>query len=459
MNSIFSFFKKTFAEVVLFLKRLGTKHKWVTVVAVIIVVGIVGYAIFGPGASNDDGEIAEDVRTVTLIPAVTFAEGNSGNSTVTAGSETVIRAETSGKITEVRPVGSRVSAGATIAVFENAGQRAALLQAEGALESAEASLNKVRGGLRSEKIAVLETAVSSAQNSAVATLLSAYGIVDSAIRDTADQMFSNPESSTPKLNFSSSNNQRLTQLENERIALGKILDRQSSVSTKISSDSNIKTELSVTEDELRDVRAFIDTLIAALNEAIATGSVSEANIASYKSDATSARTALTGALSSIASARGSLETAEKNLEEGLTGAEDTELAGAAASVKQAQGSYDAALASYQKTIVRTSASGTIVSCSAAVGDVISVGNDVCRVKTVSGVSADSYTLPLSSVKYTPAGAFVFVVNENGILETIEVQTGLVSAGGIVVTGLFGDEYIVQDVRGLKAGEKVSIVGP
>jgi len=455
MMKVFSVISSGFKAFWMFLKGLGTKQKWIAVVAAIVIVGGVGYVTFGPKSATDDITIDDNIRTVELIPAASYGQGTS-NSASTAGVETVIRAETSGKIIQVLPAGTRVSSGATVAQFENAGQRASLLQAEGALEAANASLDKTKGGLRSEKIATLETAVESSKNSAIATLLSTFGTVDSAVRDTADQMISNAESATPKLNFSSSNSGRRTEIENLRVSLSSVLNRESSSSSSLSATSNLEAELTTTEAEVRQVRTFIDTLIAALNEAIPTGGISEATITSYKASATGARTALTGALSSIASARGSLETAQNNLEEGLTGAEDSDLAAAAASVKQAQGAYNAALAAYQKTVVRTTASGTVLSCNAAPGDVLSVGSDVCRIKTAGAAAGDTYTLPLSSVKYTPAGAFVFVVNENGTLEAIEVETGLVTANGIVVTGLFGDEHVVQDVRGLKAGEIVHI---
>lgn len=422
-------------------------------VAALVIISALAYAFLGPKATDDE-TVQSDRSAVELIPVSEFALGSSG--LAAPGSESVVRAETSGKITRVLPVGTRVSAGTTIAEFENASQQAALLQAEGTLEAAEASLAKTQGGPRSEKLAVLRSNFESAQSSAVATLLSAYAAVDSAVRDSADQMFSNAEGTTPRLVFASSNAGRRNEVENLRVALGPVLSRQSLASASVSTDSDLVAELSKTENEVRQARAFIDELIAALNEAVASGSVSESNIAAFKAAATAARTSLTTSLSSIASARGTLETTKQNLEEGLTGAEATDLAASEASVKQAQGAYDAALAAYRKTIVRAGASGTILSCNASVGDVLSVGSDVCRIRTAGSVSGDTFTLPLSSVKYTPAGAFVFIVAENGVLEALEVTTGLVTAEGITVTGLFGDEYVVKDVRGLKAGETVQI---
>lgn len=443
-------------SIVRYLKTLGTKRPWVAGISAAVIVALILYALFAPRSDVGDAPTdSESVRTVELIPV----SGASQGATLTPGSEVVLRAETSGKIVRVLPVGTRVSSGAVVAEFEKAAQQASLLQAEGALEAAQASLEKTRGGIRSERLAVLQTAYDSARSGAVTTLLSAYGAVDSAVRDTADQMLSNPESSRPQLNFASSNSQRRIDIEGRRVSLGSVLDRQANSSATISSDDNLAEELSRTETEVRDARAFIDQLIAALNEAIptgASGTATEAEIAAFKTAATAARTALTGALSSLTTARSSLETSRQNLDEGLTGAEAVDLAAGEAQVKQAQGAYDTALAAYQKTIVRSSAPGTVVSCNAALGDVLTVGADVCRVQTVSGGSAESVFLPLSSVKYTPVGSFVFLVTADGVLEAVPVTTGLVTADGITVRGLLGNEYVVRDVRGLTPGESVIV---
>lgn len=447
---------RTFTGVWFFLKGLGTRRKWVAVVLGLAIVSGVAYVFLSPQPETDDS-LSSDIRSVVeLISVSDYGEGGA-NAPSVIGVESVVRAETSGKVVAVLPVGTRILKGSTLAQFENSAQQASLLQAEGALDATKASLEKTQGGLRSEKIAVLHTAFDTAESGAVTTLLSAYATLDSAVRDTADQMFSNPESANPLLFLASSNNQRRVDAENQRAFLGTVLRRESSASASISTDADLKAELTATEDEIRQARTFIDTVIAVLNEAIATNGVTESDIAAYKASATAARTALTATLSSIASARAALETAEKNLEEGLSGAEHTDLAVASASVKQAQGAYDAALSAYQKTIVRAPVSGTVASCNASLGDVLSVGSDICRIKTASGANvSDTFTLPLSSVKYTPTGAFVFIVSENGTLESIDVTTGLVSAHGITVHGLFGDEFVVRDVRGLKAGETVRI---
>lgn len=415
---------------------------------------VVGVTVL-PNTSRETETTEARARVISVTPVSQFIQNESALQTIT-GSESTVRAETSGKIVSVKAVGTRVGSGAVIAEFDNASERALLLQAEGALESAQASLEKVQRGLRSERLAVLETAFDNSKNTAVTTLLSSYAAVDSAVRDTADQMFNDVSSGTPSFVFQSTNQQRRIDAGNQRVRLSVVLDRQVASSLSVSVDSELESEIIQTENDVRQAREFIDTVIAALNEAVPTTIVSEATITGYKTSATAARTALTASLTSLSNARASLKTAEQNLAEGLSGAEDTDVASAQAQVKQAQGSYNAALAAFQKTTVRAPASGTIVSCSVQSGDVITVGSDVCRIRSVSASLEGGFVLPLSSVKYAPTGALVFVVSSENILEAIPVETGLVTAEGISVTGLFGDEYIVSDVRGLKAGDRVSL---
>src|SRR3990167_10579725 len=101
---------------------------------------------------------------------------------VTSKSEATVRAEKSGQVTRVNTsLGARISAGAVAAEIENASERAAVLQAEGGLDAAQANLAKVTGGVRTEQRSILEanvtaaaSAVESAPPNALSALLSPY---------------------------------------------------------------------------------------------------------------------------------------------------------------------------------------------------------------------------------------------------------------------------------------------
>ena len=67
-----------------------------------------------------------------------------------------------------------------------------------------------------------------------------------------------------------------------------------------------------------------------------------------------------------------------------------------------------------------------------------------------------FNLPLSAIKYTPAGAYVLTVHQDGTLSSLSITTGLVRSNTIEVEGLTGNEVIVSDVRGLKEGDSVTL---
>lgn len=79
-------------------------------------------------------------------------------------------------------------------------------------------------------------------------------------------------------------------------------------------------------------------------------------------------------------------------------------------------------------------------------------------KNVSTVSTKNAILriPISALKLTPNGAFVFTVSTSSTLVSLEVQEGAILGEEIqIISGLHGDEEIVTDARGLKAGMIVS----
>lgn len=434
------------------IKRLWHTHpRYVVAVAVLVAVGVAAL-LFAHGG-NAPTEIVAQPHRVSLIAAASYAQKGSTRGAGASTHESVLRAEVGGMITQVAPVGSRVSAGQIVAQLDNDAQRAALLQYEGALDSAKASQQKVLGGTRTEQRAILQSTYDAAKSSAVSALLSAFNSVDSAVRDAADQVFNGPETATPTLVFNTTNSNRESYLINTRTSLLPILTRQKTASGEVTVRSDLAAEFVRTESEVRVAYQLIDTLVAALNDAIPTTVVTASEIAAYKADAIAARSSLTTALSSLTTARNNLVDAQKSLEQSDNGAQDVDISSAAASVKQSQGAYASAVAAYDKTIIRARTGGTVARCSAKVGDVIGIGDDVCRIASSGSDLGTSFALPLSAVKYTPVGAYVFVLDE-GAVQAVPVESGLVTAERVVVYGLTGDEMIVQDIRGIKEGDVV-----
>jgi multidrug efflux pump subunit AcrA (membrane-fusion protein) len=229
---------------------------------------------------------------------------------VSSKSEATVRAERSGQIVGVyKSLGDTIAAGVVAAELENASERAAVLQAQGAVEAAEANLSKITGGARSEQLSILESNLASAsasliaaRASAVNAILSAFAAGDNAISGTTDKMFTNPRSNSPIFNVTSTDSQLTNKIENTRTVVGPYLSRQAFVSDGLTPASDLGPEISRTETEVRAMRNFVDLIINNLNKGIPTSAASEIIIASYLADATAARTSLTTALSSLSGA-------------------------------------------------------------------------------------------------------------------------------------------------------------
>lgn len=346
---------------------------------------------------SGDEKVAEEAPAKRQVATASIAELMGGSAGVSAVaeiksvSEAKITTEMGGRIARVSAtLGARVGAGQVLAEVENASQRAAVLQAEGIYEASKAALAKIQGGTREEQLAVLEAGYESAKGGAVTSLLSAYSAVDSAVKDTADQMFSGIELGQIQFTVLTSNQSRENELESRRAQLSPVLARQAAASKAINTSSDLNTELDTAEGEVRNARIFIDVLVAALNDAIPSDSTDASDIAAFKAAASGARTSLTGTLSAITGARAALETSKKGLEQGVTGAQSQDVAATEASVKQAQGAYNGALAALEKTIIRSPISGTLNNFTVRLGDIVSPSQQVAIVSNNNALEAVFY---------------------------------------------------------------------
>lgn len=388
--------------------------------------------IFVFSGTKEESDAVAGVRTVETVSVAEYGNGAGGVAVPTAnGNSYVIRSEASGKVLRATQTGP-VSAGAIVAQLENSSQRAALLQAEGAYEAALAS----SGGN--------ETSQASALQDGVRTWKAATVAVTETLRSSIDGYYATVRGGQGASGFKLESYGAAPEFNAARDSIERtILNRWETESV---TTSNVTEKLAQLNTDLTTIGTLVDRITALIPRQSITSVYSEA-------DRTADATALAGARADITTQQENVDSART----AITNASGSGDAGAQAQVKQALGSLEAARAVYAKTTVRTPFAGTLTSVNVAAGDILSAGGDVAIIIPKEGVETErSFVLPLSSVKYTPAGALVFTVNSEGVLESKSVETGLVTADAITVKGLSGDETIVKDVRGLKAGEKVEV---
>lgn len=478
-------------------------HRYYSIFGLILILSLSG-AIW----RLSGGETTETTKAPRQVEVASVSDLMSGTRTlsvvgeVQSKSEAKISPETGGRITRVNvSLGQNVGAGAILAEIENSSQRAAVVQAEGALDAAKAGAQGSRG-------------------SAVPTVLTAYGAIDSAVQDAVGQIFSNPESMEGSFTVSSRDTQALADIERIRPTLQPILQRHEAQALTLSDSSDFSSELVLLEDELRQVRIYVDVVLKALNAGVVRTDISNTTIAGYVADVTAARTGVTSSLTAVSATRTSLDS-----QSGVSSA-------SAASIKQAEGAHSAALANLEKTRIRAPISGTLNNFDIKLGDTVSPSQQVAvvsnngaleivasitesdrtkiavggqvnveggftgtitriapaldpvsrKIEVRIGLGADALKeltngesvrvelaqeggtgaeitgplrIPIAALKMESKRQVVFTLNEESKLIAVPVKAGKLSGGFIEITeGLSAETEIVADARGLKEGDEV-----
>jgi len=416
---------------VVYVKRIDWKdRRTLAAIAAVVVIIIAGFLLLG--GADEAGTAEAGLREVSTISVAQYSSGASGVAVPTAnGNSYIIRSEASGKVLRAAKTGA-VAEGAIVAQVENSAQRASLLQAEGAYEAAVAA----SGGNKNSQ--------ASARQDGVRTWKAATVSVAETLRTSIDTYYADIRGTGGTSGFKLEAFGAAPDLNAARDSIERtILDRWE---TENVTDSNAAEKLAQLNTDLATIGALVDKIAALVPRQSITNVYPESSRAADAAALAAARAAITTQQEAVDSARTA-----------ITNASGSGDASAQAQVKQALGILEAARAAYAKTVVRTPFAGTLTSVNVTAGDIISAGGDVAIIVPKEGVETErKFVLPLSAVKYTPAGALVFTVNAEGVLESKTIETGLVTADSITVKGLNGDEVIVQDVRGLKAGEKVEV---
>lgn len=513
-------------------------------IVVIILVAVVLARSFGSEAIVTEETDTPRVVTFESITELSAEESSlSVLGTVSSRSQAILLAEAQGRITKVNTtLGAFVNAGTILAELDNARERAQVVQARGAYDAAKANFTKISTGARQEQVDILTISaasatqdVESAKVGAVNALLTAYAAIDEAVTKKTDSNFDNPNSQNPVFLVSTGSTRAADEAANRRVALQQVLELNSATAQTLSPETDFMAEISRTEQDLREVRTYLDTVAEALNRGIESSSVSAALIASRKADASLARSSINASLSALSGARDTLNArtaalaiAKKNLQLGETGGQSEDILAAEGNLRSVEGALLAANANFEKTVIRAPISGTVNALAAKAGEFATPGkalvtianNDALEIianvtekeriylqagtkvmidGTTEGVvtaispALDPVTkkvevrisiptdtgvtltngktvrilipqaskergvlrIPVTALKITPDGTFVFGVSQEDTIVAIPVEIGQLRGASVeILTPLDSALRIITDVRGLKEGQPV-----
>lgn len=351
---------------------------WWARVTLGLLIGIIVWQVVQRDAATEDTPPAPLLPVVSLTSAAAEAGDVSLRTigTVRAFESGAITAERGGRVVSV-PVtlGQQVVAGQVIAQLENASERAAVTQAEGAFAAAEAaasqSVQQNDSGVRNAEIAL-----ASAQNGVVTAIQGGFNTANNTLVSTVDQFFANPLGLNPGIRIGRTDT---AYLRSERIAFQDIMVEWRATSQAVSYSPGSLDELATSEAHTERLLQVVDHLIAATTEADTDDVLAGRPVTSYTPALIAERAALVASLQSMRAARLSLTQAEESLARAQIADNSGQADLAEAQVKQAQGALEAARANLAKTTLRTPVSGTINALSVRTGDFIAPNLQVATV--------------------------------------------------------------------------------
>lgn len=377
-HTIIATIKNTYAKISLWYKSQTKTVRRLLIAALVFILIVLKFVM-------DNGELGvipqNDIRQVSVASVSSLSHNGQGFplvGTVTSVSEATLRSETSGKLVRVyKKLGDGVYAGGVIAEFDNSGERAALLQAEGAYEQAKAgrdiaALNNGQSG----------SSLNDSKSQALNTITSAYTAMDDAIVGKTDAAYKDPSFQQVNLILSVPDAILSLSLENKRRNIQLMLKAREGKNRALTTDSDLVSELTSVQSEVVLIKSYLDDLFNAYGKALPDSSLNQAALDAGKSNVQAARQSISATITSLVSAR-SLLTSSITAHEvsgGLVdGRTSGSLASADAQVKQALGAYNAALSRLEKTIIRSPITGTLNSLSINTGDYISAFTQVAVV--------------------------------------------------------------------------------
>jgi len=348
----------------------GRKTVWAVAGSVVVLL-VAGLAFKFSGEAE---EAAGEVLTVVEVASVAELGGASSVTllgTVRSVSEANIETESAGRITSVQvALGDSIRAGTVIATLENASERAAVLQAEGAYEAtlASASVSDI-------SVAQAQTAVQSARDGAENALQGAYTTVNNTFFGVIDRFYANPTSPLTAPLLVDNNRQFLS---SERVAFTTILPNWQSSLSQLQGSERIFVEIDASIGYTRRTMVLIDTFLSTLQKR-KDDTFNLEPVLGLISTLNASRSALANTIASLEVAKSSLRSAEDSLAQAQLNSTNVDNSIANAQIKQALGSLRGAQANLAKTIVTSPIAGTVNSLNISVGDFVSSFTPVAKV--------------------------------------------------------------------------------
>lgn len=343
--------------------------------AIVIILVIGGYFYFSPKKPAYEfivaktGEVKQEVSVTGHVKPAESVD---------------LAFEKTGKVAGIYvDVGSRVFSGQILMQLSNADLLAQLAEAEADVKSQKAKLEELKQGTRPEEIQVYETKVENAKASVEDAkknlsdkIQDAYTKSDDAVRNKTDQLFSNPRTATPQLNYYLfMDSMSKLDIEGLRFLIEGILTSWNSAEV----DKN-----------LNQISSFLDKISLAVNNAKANANLSQTTLDGWRTDISTARANINTAIANLTAAEEKLKTAQSDLDVAenelalkKAGSVPQQIIGQEAEVEKAEASANNIKAQISKSIIFSPINGIVTRQNTKVGEIVSA--DAAEVSVMSDV--------------------------------------------------------------------------
>ncbi len=438
MSTIFKFISDQFRKVTLLTVQNKKKAAALLTLLIVLYFGLKDSKTAEPVAVVTSPQVT--VRTVAEMVDDRFVTSVGA---VEAVSEVRLQTESGGRVTSVNAkIGDTISAGTVLATLENASERAALLQAEGAYEAALAASAQSDVGTREAQIGLQNALAEVARvNSA------AYGTAQDVLISTVDTFYSDPNGAYPGVRITTTVSSEY--LRNERTKLQSTLKDWSAYIPSGQVDVALYSHADFTKQQIVAILNLVDVFRTALNDTKNKDRYTESEEATLNANLTNARADLVAAQNSIETAISALRGAVEGVERAEISATGGNASAADAQIKQALGVYRAAQANYEKTIVRSSIGGVVNALYLKTGDYVSPS-------TPAGIVANSNGLEIRT-SINQEDAVKLALGDSVTLDGEATGTISAIAGAIdPTTGKVAVTIFVNKGETVKYGTTVSV---
>jgi RND family efflux transporter MFP subunit len=439
-----------------YIRNLPWYYSWGGAFLIIAILAVIIHALIRPTAVTSTSDQISHVKIASVASLAAQATGPLPvTGTVSSLNHASISAQSSGEVVSLsHAIGDYVPAGGIIAQLENSSQRAAVLQAQGAYDAAEATFKNTSGTNAANSgitAAGATQAVTNAQTTVNTSLQGLFAALDDAVHTKADLLFNQPRSN-PTLQLTITDSQLAVTLQNERQQLDITLASVNTIAGK-TSRTNTDDDIAQASKHAQLVTTFLNNLADALNKAVPTQTVTASEISGYQTSIAAARTEVTTAVSSLAAAKASYDSAIANAASASNtaqGGTENSISIAQANVEQAQGSLAAARASLEKTIIRSPISGTIVSLPISQGDYVSNSQQVAEVSNPSALEVKVNVTSEDAKTLAVGGNVLISGSVQGTIVSIAPALDPTTGKILVKIGIVGNQSALTD------GETVTV---